>query len=719
MTKKSANNFTFKPRARMLLLLGDQLIRDPGIAIFELVKNAYDADSSSARVTMSQIDNTKKGKITVKDSGTGMDYQTVVGVWMEPGTDYRAKQRQIGERTQKYRRLPIGEKGVGRFAAHKLGDYIRLVTRKKNNLEIVVEIDWTDFDEHEYLEDITISIVQREPEIFTGDKTGTRIDITGLRNSWNRGLVRELARSMNAICSPFAKLKRGNARNSQRYRSRKRGEFKTKLVVKNHPEWLKGLLTVNHLIENSLYRAHCDIDEKELSFDYQFQPYDSMTMLTPRSITRKSLSLTPPMTSEDKIDLNLIEQYIGKIHIDLYIYDLEPKILALGVSDRKGLRAFLKENGGIRVYREDIRVYDYGEPGNDWLNLGALRINVPAARISNNLVLGAISIDFVENSIFDRQGKFGLIEKTNREGFVDNPTFRAFKHVVSQTIQHITTERNIDKVRIRNAYSSKKMKEPVVEDLSELRELIDKRGLIEELGPYLERIEKDFVTIRDRFLTSSSAGLSLAVVIHEVEKGVAELEKAVKHENSSKKLIDLAKHLAELVEGFGSLMRRSGATKEKASELIKQAIFNTQFRLKIHNIEIIPDTTNEDFSVKCSRRLTISSIMNLIDNSIWWLDNKYGDSKKKKKIYVGIDLGLTTGPAIVIADNGPGFIDPPEYLVEPFLSRKPDGMGLGLHIADEVMRAQAGELLFPDINDVSVSKYLTGAIVALSFHEGK
>ncbi len=200
------NNHKFKPRARMLLLLGDQLIRDPGIAVFELVKNAYDADSPDVTVTMSGITDKSEGKIIVEDSGTGMDFETISGVWMEPGTDYRAKQRELKERTDKFHRLPLGEKGIGRFAAHKLGNHVRLVTRKRNKREILVDIEWSRFSQHQYLEDIPIRIVQRNPRVFTGDKVGTRIEITDLRNTWSRGMIRDLARSINSICSPFEKL---------------------------------------------------------------------------------------------------------------------------------------------------------------------------------------------------------------------------------------------------------------------------------------------------------------------------------------------------------------------------------------------------------------------------------------------------------------------------------------------------------------------------------
>ena len=75
--------------------------------------------------------------------------------------------------------------------------------------------------------------------------------------------------------------------------------------------------------------------------------------------------------------------------------------------------------------------------------------------------------------------------------------------------------------------------------------------------------------------------------------------------------------------------------------------------------------------------------------------------------------------ALVIADNGPGFQDSPEYLIEPFITRKPDGMGLGLHIADQVMKTQGGKLEFPQRGDVALPKRFSGAVVALVFGGAK
>src|SRR3954453_10659993 len=96
----------FQPRARLLVLLGDQLIRDAGVAVFELVKNAYDADAASVAVRLENVESQEKGRIVVRDDGVGMDWDTVTGVWLEPGTDTRQKQRERGERTPRFHRLP-------------------------------------------------------------------------------------------------------------------------------------------------------------------------------------------------------------------------------------------------------------------------------------------------------------------------------------------------------------------------------------------------------------------------------------------------------------------------------------------------------------------------------------------------------------------------------------------------------------------------------------
>ena len=104
----------FKPRAQILLQLGEQLIKNENIAILELVKNAYDADAKRVVVNMHSIDNKDSGYIEIHDNGCGMSIDIIKDIWMEPGNSYKKGVVERKERSD-LGRLPIGEKGIGRF----------------------------------------------------------------------------------------------------------------------------------------------------------------------------------------------------------------------------------------------------------------------------------------------------------------------------------------------------------------------------------------------------------------------------------------------------------------------------------------------------------------------------------------------------------------------------------------------------------------------------
>ena len=331
-------------------------------------------------------------------------------------------------------------------------------------------------------------------------------------------------------------------------------------------------------------------------------------------------------------------------------------------------------------------------------------MNVPAARLSNNIVTGAFFLNLEHSA--------DLVEKTNREGFVENDAYRTFRQAVMRTVDRITFERNQDKLRIRNAYSRRN--QGLVEVVDDLRVVLRQQGMLEQLAEHVDRLERQYLEMRDRLLTSAGAGLSLAIVIHEVEKGIDELKRAVERDVSIERIRELANHLSELVDGLTYLTRRSGRSVEPASRLVRQALFNTEYRLRYHSIRVENGFTagGKDFEIRCTRRLLIATLMNLIDNSIYWLDQKKPDDAT---VYIGPSWEFSGGPAIVLADNGPGFGDPPDILVEPFISNKPDGMGLGLHLADEVMKAHGGRLHFPEPGEIDLPQGIDGAVVALVF----
>ena len=173
--------------------------------------------------------------------------------------------------------------------------------------------------------------------------------------------------------------------------------------------------------------------------------------------------------------------------------------------------------------------------------------------------------------------------------------------------------------------------------------------------------------------------------------------------------------MAEVIESLGYLARRSDQTTESASELVSVALRTIDYRFSHHGIGVANGfNEGNDFRVRGKRRLIVGTLLNLFDNSIYWLDAK---NPRSKRIYVGPTRDLGEGGGIVVADNGPGFLDPPDFLVQPFMTRKGDGMGMGLYIANEVMRAHEGQLLSPSRGDVDLPSRYSGACVVLLFRE--
>jgi anti-sigma regulatory factor (Ser/Thr protein kinase) len=694
----------FRPCARLMLQLGDQLIKNEGIALLELVKNSYDADARKVSITMSNIDNPEEGNIIIEDDGIGMDINIIKKVWMEPGSDFKEKLFKERKRSKRFKRLPLGEKGIGRFGAHKLGKVIELVSKMKNKNEVFVSIDWSVFQDSKYLEDVPVKIYQRKAKVFINNTTGTKITIKNLKCKWDRGMVRDIYRSVNSLCSPFSAP----------------SSFKVKLDLYEHQDWLKGLLSFKEIKDYSLYYVRCIIQNNEIKkFTYRFTPWETMTKLQPREVREddENFQKVKIMVDEDSEPIDLSKHNIGEVRFEAYIFDRASKILSLGIPDKKGFKDYLNQNGGIRVYRDGVRVYDYGEPGNDWLDLGIRRINVPTKRISNNIILGAIHIK--------RNQSEALVEKANREGFIENEAYHKFCAAILYTIGKVENFRNPDKELVQNFYGATSKSEPVLSSLAKLRVVVEKKvknkETKKELIKYIDRIQKDYENINETLLKSAGAGLGLSIVIHEMEKIVKELTLVLKKEKSPERTLYLARHLSQLVEGYTFIIRGSGMRSERLGELIDQALFNMEYRLRVHNVNVLMDydKTLTHPKLLCSKAFVINNTMNLIDNSIWWL--RYYSLRyniKKKKIFISLSEELPGYTSIVIADNGKGFSMPTDEIIKPFISGKPEnaGMGIGLHIVNESMKAQKGLFIFPEQGEFTIpDEFKNGAIQALCF----
>lgn len=682
----------FKPRARLLLELGNQLIRNENIAISELSKNSYDADATNVKIELENIDSKEKGQIVIEDNGSGMNLDIIENVWLEPGTDYREKQIKEGIRSPKFKRLPLGEKGVGRFAVHKLGKQIEIITKKEGFKECVIKINWNDFKTEKYLEDVKIQVIERKAKYFLKAETGTRIIINELWKEWDKPLIIEIYRSINSICSPV----------------KSPGSFIVDLIIKDSDkaDWLKDLVGYKNVLNFSLFKAKAIFENGKVKYKYEFVPVGKLNSLKNRIKTEEVLLKNLEDKNGNKLNIN--EFNLDSFEMEFFMYDFTPMILSEYVTDRKGLKDYLRNNGGIKVYRDGIRVYDYGEPDDDWLGLDLMRVQRVDKSISRNLVLGNIYLNQSNSS--------SLQEKTNREGFIENTDFHIFREIIIETIININHERTKDKIILKEHYSNEKtrFKEPVLDDIDDLREKIEskisKKELKEELIKYVDNIEKDFKEVRDKLLITSSAGMNFSIAIHEMQKIIQELNKKIGTATKDERVMVLVKHLYSLLRNYTRLISRKGFSQNSLRSLTEEALFGVEFRLKIHNIELEKDF-KEDFECRTIQRMVVSSIMNLIDNSIWWVENK---NPASKKIYVGIK-SIGGNPAIIIGDNGTGFQDNLEYLIKPFISRKKYSMGLGLHIVNEIMKEHKGKLKILSKKESGVSDEINGAIIAMIF----
>ena len=705
----------FKSRARLLQHLGDQLIGTPRLAVFELVKNAYDADASDVSVSICGL-GTESPSIIIHDDGTGMTPATIRDVWLVIAHDHKEQQLKRQQRTLKGR-LPLGSKGLGRLSVHKLGNCIQLITRAENHEEVVVNINWNELISKEFLEDTIVDVQVREPEVFTGDNTGTRITVTELRERhWTRGEVRRLYRQISSISSPFG--------------GQSKEDFVAHLEVPDFPQWIDRLPEPDELLRRAPWKYKFRFDGKNFIYDYEFRKIPGLARES-REVSQQNGHLLvppPPIEDDDPIfsgkaqnstmrkviaDVEMIDG-IGIVEGEFYVFDLSPKITKR-MGEINFVKDFLEENGGIRVYRDGIRVYDYGEKNNDWLGLDLRRVNNPTRGLSRNIVVGHVSLS--------HDGSSELVEKSNREGFIENDAYNRFRRIVLGALDPLQQEREVDRKAIRELLGDAQDPETksILEPIERIRSIARKKNVSSEVDPLLDRIEHEYVSMKERLLAAGISGTSLALVFHEIEQGIRSLYKNLESQPHMERVAEQVREMMRLLDGFSDLLRKKDRKPTNLRDLIVRARDLNLVRFRHHKIQLecpVLDDKELRVVVNCSFGLTLGALNNLIDNAIFWLRTRWseeGEDIPRRAIYIGIDVNFEGGPAIVVADNGPGFLDAPEEIVRPFYTRRPEGMGMGLYYANMVMDLNEGELLFPDHSETDVPENYDGAIVALRF----
>ena len=731
----------FKPKAHILTLLGEELIKNPVMAIYELVKNSYDADAKKVDVYFRDVDNINDAAIIIEDDGTGMTTEIVEDVWLEPGSDFRKPVidgiRQI-VKSPIFERIPMGEKGVGRFAVHKLSTKILLISRpliikydeKRGEItnqyladyEIELYINWKDFSQSKHLSDIPIKWKLRKDisSFRFKEKSGTYIHLSGLKETWTKGMARDLKGHTLSMLSPKVK----------------ENSFKINLNFDN--QWLSDFPSIDKIIDEAPFKLFAIVDENyNLSFEYKFSLENNKEIGTrkinevenPKLYERNIKGDIKPYIRKEfefkeypkEIIENLLKNFdesqklpFGGFMLELNTFDLDSQSLRDYSIEPALTRKILKDNSGIKVYKGDLRVFDYGEKGNDWLGIDLKRVQ-DTNWFSNNLVIGFVYLD--------PEASASLVEKTNREGFVENQSFILFKYLLDFILTQFKSERLKDREKWLQ-FNKRETKSLFDDRISLFKNLLEdadlnndekKKKILEEA----ENIEKKYEEDKKILLIPAGVGMTASIALHEIEKLVPRMEETVKtNPIDTKIIIDQVEELRQYTDGIISVLRKGGDKPINVKESINKAFKNYKTKLVDRNIDFFINIEDNVTTINCDKRFFITMIMNIIDNSIYWLDTVY---KPNKAIYVKSYKEDST-TFLLIVDNGPGFKDDISELIRPFFSRKSDGIGIGLYLIDTIM-LKYGKLDIlidrTELDQYKIPENFDGAAVKLIFNKNQ
>lgn len=198
----------FRISSHLKDIIGRDLVTNEFVAIFELVKNSFDAGATSVDIEF----HTEQSAIIISDDGRGMSEADIRDKWLFVAysekavvdtDDYRDRIRPAGQFA--------GSKGIGRFACDTLGEQLELYSLVQGEPVISkLSIDWTRFEGNSAQEFQTIGVELSEAADFpeTGNaKTphahGTLLLIKNARHLWDKDRIKRLRRDLAKLIDPF------------------------------------------------------------------------------------------------------------------------------------------------------------------------------------------------------------------------------------------------------------------------------------------------------------------------------------------------------------------------------------------------------------------------------------------------------------------------------------------------------------------------------------
>lgn len=724
----------FRPYARLMNILGDQLITDKIVAIIEILKNSYDADSASAEVRFCNLSNIgfydlpqeEQAYIEIRDYGCGMNLQTIEEVWLRPATPEKLdKKRQRQLRTPKGRIIQ-GEKGIGRFAIHKLGEKIVVYTKAKGENEIKLEMNFADFDPdetnlfnqnstHRLLEEVQNTWYVNVPAEEITYESGTIIRIYNLREQWKPTDFANLYKNIQRLIPPFDE-------NAAYLGIEFKRDFDVSMYIDHMLFTSEDVMTFSDVIERAQYRMLGTVDENGVvKFKYK-------SKIPQRSFEETINLLDKDVLSSKNYSLQGVKCFVnhspqcGPFSFTFYAFDLKKPDRTILNNE---LKDFIKENF-VYVLRDGVRVYPYGEKGIDWLNLDKLRSTYKAGQfISYNDLTGFVYISQEDNPL--------LKDASNRQGIVNiGGAFDDFTGLVTAVTEIFNAEIKIDKLKVelqqkKMLNQSKNALSRVFDELQQtLLKANDSRSLsvankfVSTYKDHLSVIEERMRTVEDL------AGLGMAVEksSHDTLRLLLLMRKNIKDtiaklQREHKDLDEILQFLSELDENLSLVyddmqmiqplfkIQRKAIQEVSIVECIKKVLKYFRYEIDGKIITNI-DEIQSDFCVVTNTGIILQIIINLVDNAIYWLN---AAGKEEKKLYFYLNSIERT---LIVADNGNGIrADVVPIIFNEFVSMKSNGRGLGLYIVKELLVRINAEIYVLE-NDSD--KILSGANFIIKFN---
>ncbi|MBN2285107.1 MAG: ATP-binding protein [Tissierellales bacterium] len=376
-------------------LLGRELITDRITAIFELVKNCYDANAENVTIEFYDVGKlSENSRIIIKDDGHGMSLNEITNNWMVIGTSSK-RRKTVSD--PPYTRTFIGEKGIGRFAVEKLGAKLLMRTKKEQQTSWnVLEIDW---DEYEKLSGEQLELFdQKKTVYFTDIETkfwteeaetnlkGTQLIMSCIREVWTEYDIARAYKELSKLVSPFGNMC-----------------YPFNITVKSNE--------YDNYLEK---RVESLVVEKfvteQFSLDYDL------------------VSQTQEIIKHEKGNLVKIRQEkpsFGYIKFKLYHIDQHAKGLFRKTYKGTPFEGFID---GVKIYRDGIITTPFAEyeadqnKKRDILGIDKRRWSGFWERLNSHDLIGFLEITKEQNPL--------IIDATNRQDFVDNPEYRVLKEFI-------------------------------------------------------------------------------------------------------------------------------------------------------------------------------------------------------------------------------------------------------------------------------------------------